>query len=157
MNQVAPVVAVALTVLTLSACATSAPEPVPRAQLSQDEIQAEYAAETRRLELAPGDTWVVEPAELRLASPDPARPMRYEQGVGAQTAQFQWYCSWAGQALTDSEPGSALVRLGEFPSMSVWEDMDSNGHYLFTANLEDARAGDLDALEGYVADYCAEQ
>ena len=157
MHHVGRVAAVTLTVLSLSACATKAPEAVPRAQLTQDEIAHEYAAETRRLELAPGDTWVAAPPELELASPDPTRPMRYEQGVGAQTAQFQWYCSWAGQALTGTDPASALDRLTEFSSMSVWEDMDSNGHYLFEGNLEDAQAGDFDALDRYVADYCAEQ
>lgn len=156
MHSALRAVALGLTVMTLSACAATAPEPVQRAQLTQDEIVAEYAAETRRLELAPGDTWVVAPAELELGSPDPARPMRYEQGVGAQTAQFQWYCSWARRALEDPEPAAALDRLAEFSSMSVWDDMDSNGHYLFSANLEDARGGDLDTLDGYVADYCAE-
>ena len=149
-------IAVGLTVLTLSACASTAPESVQRAHLTQDEIAAEYAAETRRLELAPGDTWAIAPPELTLASPDPSRPMRYEQGVGAQTAQFQWYCSWAKQALADPEPAASLDRLAEFSSMSVWDDMDSNGHYLFSANLEDARVGDFGTLSGYVADYCAE-
>lgn len=156
MRQAQRAIALGLTVLMLSACAAKAPEAVQRAHLSEDEIAAEYTAETRRLELAPGDTWVVAPQELKLASPDPARPMRYEQGVGAQTAQFQWYCSWAEQALADPEPAASLDRLAEFSSMSVWDDMDSNGHYLFTANLEDARLGELDALKGYVADYCAE-
>lgn len=150
-------IALGLLVLTLSACTTTEPPVVQRAHLTQDEIVAEYAAETRRLTLAPGDRWVPAPPELELTSPDPYRPMRYEEGIGAQTAQFQWYCSWAGQALTDPDPAASLDRLAEFSAMSVWDDMDSNGHHLFTGNLEDARAGDLAALDGYVSDYCAER
>lgn len=37
--------------------------------------------------------------------------------------------------------------------MSVWADMDGDGHHLFTANISDARVGKLGTLETYVSEY----
>lgn len=146
----------AAVIATLAAgCASGSSSSTARPSLSEQQILEEYAAETAILELAAGETWVQIPPDLTLDSPDPKRPMRYEQGVGAQTAQFQWYCSWATEAI-HGDLKASLDRLETFPTMSVWDDMDTNGHNLFEANISDAHDGNLGTLESYVSEYCPE-
>jgi hypothetical protein len=81
--------------------------------------------------------------------------MMWEAGVGAQTAQFQWYCSWARAALRggrDLQP--ALARLRRFPTLSVWDAMDDAGHVLFRGIIDDASRGRFDSLVRYVQEDC---
>ena len=81
----------------------------------------------------------------------------FEVGVGAQTAQFSWYCLWAEAALR-ADGGSrreALTRLRAFPSLSVWRAMDEVGHTMFTEQLAEAERGDPQALSEYVATNCS--
>lgn len=147
----------ALTVLAclLAACSWAA-GPVDQAPhlLDRAGIIAEYRQETARLRLAGSDHW--DPAPRELADPDPARPgsMRWEAGVGSQTAQFQWYCSWARAALAGRDPSGALAELARFSTMSVWDAMDDTGHRLFTRTLDQARRGNLRALARYRAGNC---
>lgn len=83
--------------------------------------------------------------------------MMFHVGVGAQTAQFSWYCRWAEAALL-ADGGSrreALTRLRAFPSLSVWSAMDEVGHTMFTEQLAEAERGDRQVLAEYVATNCS--
>ncbi|MHC5903948.1 hypothetical protein ACVNF4_08575 [Streptomyces sp. S6] len=140
---------------SLTACGSPSVMSGPEL-LGEAEILAEYERETGRLELAPGDTWDPDPRQLKADSPDPDGPMKFERGIGEQTAQFQWYCSWARSALTGkgAQRAAALARLEEFPTFSVWKAMDDNGHTLFTGISEEVSRDRTDALEEYVAGNC---
>ncbi|MDK1474680.1 hypothetical protein QNO07_14830 [Streptomyces sp. 549] len=123
--------------------------------MDEKEILAEYSTEAERLELAPGDNWDPRPGQLATDSAGPEGAMKFEQGVGKQTAQFQWYCSWARLALTDGQAEQrALAQLKKFPTLDVWDAIDKNGHALFNGIAEEAAGGELDALADYVADSC---
>jgi hypothetical protein len=138
----------------LTACSGTAAAPsAPPHLLDRQQILAEYTQETSRLALPDGARWDGRPVELDVPAGDPAH--LWEAGVGAQTAQFHWYCSWARAALADdSGRGPALAQLATFPDLGVWQAMDETGHAMFQAILDDARAGVLDSLDGYVADNC---
>lgn len=147
----------------LAACAPANPDThelvLPDSRhpvvLDEQQILAEYRAETGRLQLAPGDRWDPRPAQLTVGAPGSSRSLMFEQGVGAQTAQFYWYCSWASAALADDGlGGDALAELEAFPTLSVWQHMDTNGHALFRHISDRAAQGDLDELAGYVANDC---
>ncbi|MBB1246682.1 hypothetical protein GL263_24475 [Streptomyces durbertensis] len=140
---------------SLTACSLGGADAGQPALLDEKEILAEYSAETDRLELAPGDVWDPRPQQLTADSPGPEGPMKFERGVGEQTAQFQWYCSWAKHALADEGAAQdAFVHLNKFPTLSVWDAMDENGHALFTGISEGAARGQLDELADYVDDNC---
>lgn len=146
----------------LTACTATATgsdqqrEHQPPILLTAEQIMAEYLSETEQLELAPGDTWDSNPVQLSAAGAGGIRSMMYEPGVGAQTAQLQWYCSWATAALFDDDlRATALAKLAEFPSLSVWQYMDYNGHLLYERISAGAARGDLGALAEYVDNNCA--
>jgi hypothetical protein len=123
--------------------------------LTYDEAMAEYRTATEQLELAPGGTWIESPTVLQ-AVDETGQPNYYEAGVGAQQADFQWFCSWAAAMVGSSGAAreAAMQRLGTFPEHGVWEKMDDNGHHLFTTMLADADLGDLSGLTGYLSVNC---
>ncbi|ARF73481.1 hypothetical protein B7C62_15330 [Kitasatospora albolonga] len=142
---------------SLTACSPDGIEAGHPVLLDEEGILAEYVAETGRLKLAPGDVWHPRPQQLIAEPPGPEGPMKFERGVGEQTAQFRWYCSWAELALTDEDAAEdALVQLDRFPDLSVWDTMDENGHILFTGISEEAARGQLDDLAEYVVDNCGD-
>ena len=68
----------------------------------------EYRQETRSLaargfELAPGWRWPAGGPRFETAGPDGA-PMTYEKGYGAVRADVFWFYTWAGRAVSVSDP-----------------------------------------------------
>lgn len=118
--------AIVFAAIILTACTmNNASESNTPTLLDHDEVMAEYEKETRQLQLADGDSW--DPDPIQLSAPDSSEPsqLMWEEGIGAQAAQFQWYCSWARAALhAKSGRGVALERLEKFRAMSVWQMMD---------------------------------
>lgn len=119
--------------------------------LTRDQVITEYNTETRALKLPSGARWPDLPAEMKDDPPD----YRYEQGVGAQGAQLDWYCSWASYGLAHRSQ-QALAKLDALTTMSVWSQIDDNGHALFTGIQRGIVAGDLEPLRDYVQTNCAD-
>lgn len=70
--------------------------------------------------------------------------MYHQVGVGEQTVELGWYCSWASHAPNEAEEVlRALDRLSTLEQMSIWQYMDGVGYQLFADNLASARQGDL--------------
>jgi hypothetical protein len=142
-----------------AACGSShAPESGTKILTYEDSI-AEYRTARTALTLAPGDTWNESPITLR-KSDENGQPQFYEAGVGAQQADFQWYCSWARVATVgpSEQKPVALKTLSSFPSiggaLGAWANMDGNGHSMFTTNLASANLGDFSGLTAYVGSNC---
>lgn len=155
-KRISPAFAVAFAAIILSACTTNnSSESNSPVLLDRDGIIAEYENETDKLQLANGDSWESDPIQLSAPDSNEARKLMWEEGIGAQTAQFQWYCSWAREALNQkSDREAALERLERFRAMSVWQMMDDNGHRMFTKIITRAKSGDLDPLSEYVRTNC---
>ncbi len=124
--------------------------------LSKKEVMDEYNRETRQLELPPKAQWNAARARAAIGIDDYAgRSMMYEEGIGAQTAQFEWYCAWAHVALDDHHArADALAHLSTFDSLSAWNNMDDVGHAMFLRIKDRALAGDLRPLSEYVDQNC---
>lgn len=146
----------ALVTLAVPACSADSAVPTTAKVLTYDQALKEYRDATARLELAPGATWRATAKGLDPADESGA-PQMFEAGVGSQGAELQWYCSWAGQALTSTgaDQQQALDTLDGFEELGVWQKMDANGHALFTTILAGARLGDLASLTDYVDGNCA--
>jgi hypothetical protein len=124
--------------------------------LSGKGVMNEYNRETRQLELPPKARWNADQARAVIGIDKYAGgSMMYEEGIGAQTAQFEWYCDWAHVALDDHHArADALAHLATFNSLSVWNNMDDVGHAMFLRIKDRALAGDLQPLSEYVDQNC---
>lgn len=122
--------------------------------LNAEQALEEYREQAAELELAAGDEFVDMPPTLS-ALDEQGNAMGFEAGVGAQTAQLQWYCSWARAALADPAAGEPIERLETFSDLSIWDKMDDNGHRLFEDQLAQAKLGNLTPLSEYTAANCA--
>jgi hypothetical protein len=124
--------------------------------LSKKDVMEEYNRETRQLSLPSKAQWNSEEARAAIGVDKYAgNSMMYEEGIGAQTAQFEWYCAWARVALDDHHArADALAHLATFNSLSVWNHMDRVGHALFLRIKNRALAGDLHPLSEYVGQNC---
>ncbi len=122
--------------------------------LTADEALEEYREQANLLELVPGDTFAVMPISLSPLD-EQGNQIGFEAGVGAQAAQFQWYCSWAKAALADPAASEPVARLETFSDLSVWDKMDDNGHRLFDSQLAQAKLGNFTPLSEYVTANCA--
>jgi hypothetical protein len=124
--------------------------------LSKKEVMNEYNHETRQLELPPKAQWNANEARAVIGIDHYAGDsMMYEEGIGSQTAQFEWYCAWAHVALDENHArADALAHLATFNSLSVWNNMDDVGHAMFLRINDRALAGDLQPLSEYVDRSC---
>jgi predicted small lipoprotein YifL len=86
--------AVAVALLSLTACSAKEP-PLPPA-LSAAQTVAEYQAEAATLQLAPGWSWPDKPIAEKAAD---GVDNVYEPGFGKQAADHYWYCSWTSRVL----------------------------------------------------------
>ncbi len=125
--------------------------------LTGREAQREFRSETERLHLPADARWDLDPIQLVLTD-ESGEPQFYEEGVGAQTAQFQWYCAW-GRAVIDGSDGpqrrSDLDVLASFVDLSVWEDLDSIGRAEYEQVQRQAELGNLHPLSQVLARSCA--
>jgi hypothetical protein len=117
------------------------------------QARAEYAAQTRRLDLPEGYSWPSSPPLLR-EDLVPAGHM-FERGVGRQEAEFHWYCAWAQFALArPSHRAPAVDALRSFEQMALWTEMDQNGRSLFRGIQDSLERGDPTPLAEYRSDNC---
>lgn len=107
----------------------------------------EYQEETQVLELPPGLTWPGVPSELEEVLPE---SVMYEEGVGQQGAQFEWYCAWASQGLASGNLGD-LDQLESFKEMTIWWHIDDVGQSLYERIQEGISTVDLTPLREYVS------
>lgn len=103
------------------------------------------------LELPPGRDWPEVPSELDGDLPE---SVMYQEGIGQQGAQFEWYCAWAGHGLVSGNKRD-LNRLEGFKQMSIWSHIDDVGHNLYERIHDGIAAGDLEPLREYVSNNCA--
>ena len=153
------------------ACSTPAPVPAPAPAPSQSPLAAryingirynpapwvtsEYFAEARRLRLAVGWTWPLDPIQ---AVRD-GQPVYYQTGFGTQAADSYWYCSWAATALQDSrhEPSErrAVAQLQRIRRLYYFtRSLDKNGRTLLSQELVTATRGNLKLLQRDVTLNC---
>lgn len=123
--------------------------------LDGQEVMQEYVAETAHLTLPSGGEWAIDSTRALIGADDPNH--HFERGVGAQTAQLEWYCSWATVAISgSSQRDAALLELPRIEHMSVWVTMDANGHRLHRAIHDRVARGDVAPMREYVATNCGE-
>lgn len=132
-------------VLVLAACSRS-PAAAPASHIGDAAgVGDEYQAEIARLEFPEG----YEPA----ARPPGVRDdERYETGFGISTADFQWLCAWFDEHMTyrvtdEARSTHALDVLAKFPSLALWDHMDSAGRETILTAVEAARDGDSTGIE----------
>ncbi|MCX5380340.1 hypothetical protein [Streptomyces sp. NBC_00091] len=116
------------------------------------QMVAEYEAAADRLTLPPGSSW----AGVPKAEPDAV----FETGVGVNTAQMQWLCSWETEWISQrgrdaDREERALSQLMEFPSTSFYQKfLDDNGRTFYDEYLTKARLGDPEGFQEDISANC---
>lgn len=139
--------------VSLSACSG---KPEPRYGPGE-RVVAEYLAESKTVQLAPGWQW---PTDLTYPNVVDGDGIKYEINIGRVDAAWYWHCSWARTYLASDDQSikdAALVEVLKLKTSSYYEwGLDEVERGRRDKVLDDVTRGDIKSFQQIINLNCPE-